>query len=113
MPTLRRTALTLQSAYYLTTGAWPLAHRPSFERVTGPKFDWWLVEMVGALAFANGAALAAGVKRAGPETVALSLLSAAAFAGIDIAYVYRRRISAIYLGDAAVELLIAAAVLFG
>jgi hypothetical protein len=44
----RRRILALQALYYLATGLWPLVHLPSFEAVTGPKTDDWLVHMVGA-----------------------------------------------------------------
>jgi hypothetical protein len=46
----RRRLIAFQAAYYLATGLWPLVHLPSFEAVTGPKTDDWLVHMVGLLA---------------------------------------------------------------
>lgn len=112
MPSLRRSALCFQAAYYIGTGAWPLISRRAFEAVTGPKFDWWLVQMVGLLALTNGVALAAGLRseRESPETVALSILSALSFATIDTVYSLKGRISKIYLGDAIVEALIVALV---
>ena len=53
----RRGLAGLQAAYYVGTGLWSLVHRRSFERVTGPKREYWLVRTVGALAVAIGAAL--------------------------------------------------------
>ena len=47
----------LQAAYYVSTGLWSLVHRRSFERITGPKQEYWLVRTVGALAVAIGAAM--------------------------------------------------------
>lgn len=87
----------------------------SFMAVTGRKTDTWLVNTVGALAVANGAAIAWGLRRrpAASETVALAACSALAFAAIDITYVARRRIRPIYLGDAVAELVLAAAILAG
>jgi hypothetical protein len=112
---MRRQAAAALSAYYVVTGIWPIAHMASFEAVTGRKHDHWLVNMVGALAIANGVTLAVGLKRRplGAETVALAVASALAFVAIDVTYVARRRIRPVYLGDAAVELPLAAAVLFG
>ena len=103
MLNVRRAALQLQAAYYIGTGLWPLASRRAFEAVTGPKTDWWLVQMVGLLAATIGVSLSAGAREEPPSapTRTLALLSALAFAGIDITYALRRRISPIYLADAA------------
>ncbi len=113
MPNLRQSALHVQSAYYVGTGLWPLFSRRTFEAVTGPKTDWWLVQMVGLLAATAGAAIALGVREDPPSaaTRTLAVLCALSFAGIDIAHAARRRISPIYLADAAVEIALAAAVL--
>ena len=103
------------AAYYGITGTWPLIHMRSFEAVTGLKTDRWLVHMVGALALANGLALAAALTRRefGVETYTLALGSIAAFTAIDVIYVSRGTIGQIYLGDAAVELLFGAALCLG
>jgi hypothetical protein len=115
MMNLRRQALIAMAAYYAATGAWPILHMRSFEAVTGPKTDHWLVKTVGALALANGAALAFGARReqTRAETIALAVCSALAFSAIDVAYVTRGRIAPVYLGDAAVELALAAMVAGG
>lgn len=112
MPIQRRSAIAFQAAYYIVAGALPLVSRRAFEALTGPKTDWWLVQMVGLLALTNGITLAAGVRRGEPsrETVALSLLSALSFAAIDTVYAVKRRISPIYLADALLEAALAAAV---
>ncbi len=112
---MRRRALAALAAYYAVTGVWPIAHMRSFETVTGPKTDTWLVNMVAALALANGTALAFGLRREkiSTETTALAVCSALAFAAIDVVYVARGRIRPIYLGDAAVELALAAAIVAG
>jgi hypothetical protein len=101
------------AGYYVLTGAWPLVHMESFEAVTGPKTDRWLVRTVGALALANGIALAVGARLPEPsvETQALALLSSAAFATVDVAYVGAGRIRPIYLADAVAEISFAVALL--
>jgi len=113
MPNLRRAALQFQAWYYIGTGLWPLASRKSFEAVTGPKADWWLVQMVGLLAAAIGTTIAVGARDARPSPAirTLGVLSALSFAGIDVVHAARKRISPIYLGDAAVELALLAAIL--
>jgi len=55
-----RLALAAESAYYLVTGAWPLLHYSSFERVSGPKRDDWLVKTLGLLLLPIAATLALG-----------------------------------------------------
>jgi hypothetical protein len=103
------------AVYYAVTGIWPIAHMPSFEAVTGPKTDRWLVKTVAALALANGVALAFGARREtiAAETMALAACSATAFAAIDLLYVSRGTIRPVYLADAAIELALAAAVIAG
>jgi hypothetical protein len=36
----------IQGGYYLLTGIWSLVHRRSFEAITGPKHEYWLVQSV-------------------------------------------------------------------
>jgi hypothetical protein len=112
MPNRRRAALRFQAAYYIITGAWPLVSRRTFEAVTGPKADWWLVQMVGLLAVTNGIAIASGTtgEHISRETLTLSILSALSFATIDSVYTLKGRISKIYLCDAVVEAMIVALV---
>ena len=88
--------LRIQAGFYLVTGLWPLAHMPSFERITGPKLDDWLVYTVGLLLASIGATLWAGSRR--PTTPAVMLAG---------------RISSIYLLDAAAELALVVALAFG
>ena len=104
--TERRIA-TLQAAFYITTGLWPLGHRRSFERVTGPKVEFWLAQTVGITIAAIGAGLAqAGSRtpRVPRELRTVALTSAAGLALVDLYFVTQRRISKIYLSDAAAEL---------
>lgn len=103
----RRRLLAFQAVYYVVTGLWPLVHLPSFEAITGPKTDDWLVHMVGLLAVAIGGAIGVAVARGrtrAPEVIVLAAAAALAFAGIDLWYGLSGRIAPIYLADAAVEL---------
>ena len=112
-PTTReRAVLGAQGMYFLLTGIWPLLHMRSFEAVTGPKADRWLVKTVGlTIACIGGTLLAAAVNdRVTPEVRGLAAASAAALAGVDVFYSAVGRISPIYLADAAVEASLIAAV---
>ena len=105
----RRRAAQLQAGYYVVTGIWPLVHRRSFERLTGPKVDFWLVRTVGVLVTAIGTGLALGARRrVSRELETTALLAAAGLAAIDVAEVARGRISKIYLGDALLEAMLIA-----
>ncbi len=104
----KRDVLRAQGAYYVATGLWPLVSMRSFEAVTGPKVDKWLVQMVGLLAATIGATLLIGAREEQPDdaVVALAVGSALSFTAIDVVHAARRRISPIYLGDAVCEALI-------
>jgi hypothetical protein len=41
-------------AFNVVSGLWPLLHLPSFELVSGPKVDRWLVRTVAGLLLGNG-----------------------------------------------------------
>jgi hypothetical protein len=103
-----RALAAAQAAYYVATGAWSIAHRPSFERVTGEKHDYWLVRTVGGLAIAIGLPLAAAAARdrREPEIVVLAAGSAMAFLAADLQAA--RAASPVYLGDAALHVLLLA-----
>src|SRR5512133_1492400 len=86
-------------------GLWPLLHISSFEKVFGPKTDRWLVKTVAGLLMVNGltqlttSSTASGVRQARR----LGVGTAAVLAAIDLVYVPTRRISKMYLVDAALE----------
>jgi len=103
--TLRR----LYAPYLVTTGVWSLVHRRSFERVTGPKEDYWLVQTVGALAIAIGASLGVAVRRRAqePETIVLGAASCIAFGLASVRASQTQ--SRVYLGDALLEVAVLAA----
>ena len=95
-----------QGVYYLATGIWPLLNIETFQMVTGPKRDRWLVKTVGVLISVIGGVLLLAGMRGDPtaEVPLLAIGSAAGLTAIDGVYVARRRISPIYLVDAAAEL---------
>lgn len=96
--------LRIQALYYIGTGLWPIFHLRSFYAVTGGKREGWLVQTFGAVVAALGVVLwprRAGGARRVQEQVATA--TAAALVASEVAFTARRRISPIYLGDAAVE----------
>jgi hypothetical protein len=104
-----RAVATVQGLYFLVTGLWPLIHIDSFQAVTGPKFDLWLVYTVGMLVAVIGLALlvAARSGRISTEVLILAVGSALGLAAIDLIFVARGVISGIYLADAAAEVALA------
>lgn len=103
--TLMRSVALAQGLYYLLTGIWPLVSIGTFQKVTGPKADQWLVKTVGVIvAVIGGVLLLAGLNRStSPEIPVLAVGSAAALAAVDLVYVAQKRIRPIYLLDAAGE----------
>jgi len=101
----------VQGVAYLITGIWPILHRRSFEAVTGPKTDYWLVRVVGALVSVIGAVLLLGSRRTRwlPELTLLAVGGALSLAVVDIVGVAVRRISPVYLLDAVGELALVSA----
>src|SRR5688572_20831360 len=98
-----------QGIFYVATGLWPIIHLRSFEAVTGPKVDKWLVRTFGGLVSAVGAALIAGAFEKPSRAIKLlGIGSAVALATADLVYSLRGTISKVYLGDAAAEGAVAA-----
>ena len=104
-----RLVLGAQAIYYVVTGVWPLVHMRSFEAITGPKADHWLVYTVGLLLTVIGASILAAIRvhQTGAPIRILAFGSATAIAAIEVVYATAREISAVYLLDAAVELALA------
>lgn len=100
-------ATLTQGIFYVLTGIWPILSIDSFQQVTGPKHDLWLVKTVGIiLAIIGMTLITAGFRDEFiPSTVVLALGSAVALAGVDIIYVKKRIIAPIYLLDAIAEFL--------
>jgi hypothetical protein len=95
----------VQGGYYLATGLWPLFNIESFQAVTGPKTDLWLVRTVGVLVAAVALALLVAAWRPpSPEAAVLAAAAALGLTAIDVVYVFHRVIGPIYLLDAAAEI---------
>jgi hypothetical protein len=90
----------LHGTFNLVTGLWPVFHLRSFERVTGPKADGWLVKTVGLLLGVIGAVQILDAENEAPSSELLGVGTAAALMTIDVVYASRRRISLVYLLDA-------------
>lgn len=104
-PARIRSLLLAQGGYYLVTGVWPLVSESTFQRVTGPKIDFWLVKTAGLLISVLGGILlmAAGRKQLSPEVALAGAGTAASLGGVDVVYSARRRISPVYLLDAVLQ----------
>ena len=96
---LPRKLAAAHAGYYVVTGAWAVLHRRSFELVTGPKHDYWLVRLVGGLALAVGASLGTAVAtgRKSQADTTLALTTSLAFVVADVHAA--RSMSRVYLGD--------------
>jgi len=84
---------SLQGAYFLATGIWPLVSRQTFERATGPKEDFWLAQTVGVLVANIGAVLLLGARdrRVGAPLEIVGASSAAGLGAIDVIFALRGR----------------------
>jgi hypothetical protein len=104
-----RTLAGIHASYFVVTGLWPLLSRGTFERVTGPKEDFWLVRTIGGLAAATGVALGIGVIRGKREheSVVLAIGASLVFTIADVRAA--RTESRVYLADAAVQAILAPA----
>jgi hypothetical protein len=94
-----------QGVFYVVTGIWPIVSLRTFELMTGPKADGWLVKTAGVLITAIGAGLTtAGLRgRVTPEMKLFAVGAATGLTMIDLVYVARRRIARVYLLDAVAE----------
>ena len=100
------TAAAVEGWFYVAGGLWPVFNIRSFEWVTGPKVDRWLVKTVGLLLTTiGGVQIAAARRRDVPEELAvLGVGAPLALLLIDLTYVSKRRISKVYLLDALSQL---------
>ncbi|MGE0549256.1 MAG: hypothetical protein AB7O24_24315 [Kofleriaceae bacterium] len=99
-----------QGIFYVATGLWPIVHLRSFEKVTGPKRDKWLVRTLGGLIATVGVTLIAGAfdRNRSRSLEVLGIGSALALGASDVFFTARGTISKVYLGDAAAEAALAA-----
>lgn len=113
---LLRATLLAQGAYFVGTGVWGNVHPGSFQLITGPKHDYWLVRVVGALVLVIGLVLGrSGLRDERPrgDIVALATGSAAVLGALEAYYAAKRRISLVYLADGVVEGALLALGLYG
>lgn len=103
-----RPVLLVQGVYYLLTGVWPLVSIDTFQMVTGPKTDLWLVKTVGALIAVIAVTLLAAARRLTFPIILLALASAAVLTAVDVIYVVQGVIPPVYLLDAAAEVVLIA-----
>ena len=97
-----------QALYFVVTGLWPILSITTFEVVTGPKTDDWLVQTVGVLIsiVAVVIAVAAARKNISFEILLLAIGSAVGLAIVDLVFVAQGIISKVYLLDAIAEFII-------
>lgn len=105
----------VQGVFYIATGVWSIVSIETFEAVTGPKLDEWLVKTAGVLVIVSGCVfLLAAARRHFPlEVVVLAIGNALALTAIDVIYVSLDRIPAVYLLDAVAEVVLACGWLVG
>lgn len=108
-PTERTHAL-IHAVYFLAGGLWALTGKRSFETVTGPKVDYWLVRTVGSLLTVAGCVIASASlrNRITPEIRWLATGVSAVLATSCLVYTAKGRIRSIYLLDALANLLLIA-----
>ncbi|CAA9556667.1 MAG: hypothetical protein AVDCRST_MAG49-2992 [uncultured Thermomicrobiales bacterium] len=106
----QRSIAAAHGVYYALTGVWSLVSIRTFEAVTGPKAERWLVKTVGVLVLVIGGVLlrAARRPRVSSDIALLAAGSAAGLAAIDVVYVAKRRIAPVYLLDALAEAILVA-----
>lgn len=100
-----------QGVFYLLSGLWPIIDIKSFEKVTGPKTDDWLVKTVGALIATTGATLlqTGFNKDLSREAAFVGAGHALVLGTVSGYYASKGRISKIYLLDALTEYLLVGA----
>ena len=110
LPTRRQLGFA-HAAFFVATGLWPVLSIRTFELVTGPKADKWLVKTVGTLiAIAGVVSLASARRRTlSPEIIALLNGVSGALGYISFHYARRGRISRIYYLDTVTESMLLAA----
>ncbi|ROQ34905.1 hypothetical protein EDD98_3958 [Streptomyces sp. PanSC19] len=96
-----------QGWFNLVSGMWPLVHRRSFEGITGPKADVWLLQTVSGLLVAIGWAQIRGVGTGAGTAHArrLGIGTATALFVVDVRYATTGRIRRVYLLDAVFQAL--------
>jgi hypothetical protein len=97
----RTTMIRLHGSYYLLTGLWPLLHLRSFEAVTGPKADRFVLRAASALFTVIGGFMVVEARSDPRATARLGALTAAATATVSLRH--WPAIRAVYVVDAVVQ----------
>lgn len=102
---LTRLLIGLHAAYLLIGGAWPMVHMSSFEAVTGPKDEHWLVRSVAGILLVISITLFAQLGKGRIEYAAITTAMGASFvlAVVGFITVMAGVISPIYLADGAMH----------
>ncbi len=98
-----------QGLYYFITALWPFLSIASFEKVTGPKKERWLVYTVAGLLICSSVLfLFTGMNERNPpiESFIIAFSNCLILFFIDIIFVSKKTIPKIYLLDAFAEFLI-------
>jgi cytochrome b subunit of formate dehydrogenase len=107
-PNSQRACIWAHALYFIIGGLWAVVGRRSFEVVTGPKADYWLVRTVGGLLTVSGLVIAsASIRdRITPEIRWLAIGSSSVLVAIDAIFAAKGRIRAIYWLDAAANVVL-------
>lgn len=100
--------LMIQGGYYFITGLWPIISITTFEKITGPKVDKWLVQSFGALTLSISISLlvASYEGTAGYSALILSIGTAISFIFCEIIFCLKGFISYVYLIDAILHVIL-------
>lgn len=98
--------LLVQAGYYLIAGTWPIVHVRSFEAITGPKPDRFVVESAGMLFAASGMALAAAALMGRDRSSQVLSVTVPTVSAV-MAYRHRPSIRPTYHADAVAQALLA------
>jgi hypothetical protein len=98
----------VQGIYFVVFGIWPILSMKTFLAVTGPKTDLWLVKTVGIILAVIGTVLIVAQvnTQINMAIIILAIGSALSLAIVEFAYVAKKVISPIYIGDAILELIL-------
>lgn len=103
-----RSLALLHALYFLIGGAWAVMGKRTFEAVTGPKVDYWLVRTVGGLLSVTAVVLAlASIRnRLTAEIRLLAIGMSGVLASVSLVYSIKGRIRPVYLLDAAANVVL-------
>ena len=105
---MTRAVAAAHGIYYVVTGVWPILSLGTFEAVSGPKVDDWLVRTVGIVLSVIGLTLLSAALKddLGAPVRVLAIGSAASLAFVDFFYALRGVIWPIYMLDGVGEVLL-------